>query len=72
MAQRYTESLLNNRSAPDGRSYSLYQVFILAAQTYTKLLLNDRSTHDGCSYSLDQVLTLLLMVALTVYVGSLY
>jgi len=47
MAQTYTESFLNEESAHDGRSYSLYRVLTLMAQTYTKSLLNDGSAHDG-------------------------
>jgi len=31
MAQTYLESLLNDGSAPDGRSYSLYRVLTLMA-----------------------------------------
>jgi len=52
------ESLLNDGSAPDGRSYNLYRVLTLTTQTYIKSLLNDRSAHDGYSYTLYRVLTL--------------
>jgi len=57
MAQIYTRSLLNDGSAPDGRSYGLYRVLTLTAQTYTESLLSDGSAPDGRSYSLYQVLT---------------
>ena len=52
-------SLLNNRSTPDGRSYSLYRVLILMAQTYMVSLLNDGSAHGSRSYNLYRVLTLI-------------
>jgi len=58
MAQIYTESLLNDESAPDGRSYSLYRFLTLTAQTYTESLLNDGSAPDGRCYNLHRVLTL--------------
>ena len=56
-AQTYTESLLNDESATDGRSYNLNQVFTLTAQTYTESLLKDENPHDG-SDSLYRALTL--------------
>ena len=52
------ETLLNDRSAPNDRSYTLYQVLTLMAQIKTESLLNDESTPDGRSYSLYRVLTL--------------
>jgi len=52
------ESLLNDKSASDGHSYSLYRDLTLTAQTYTESLLNDGSAPDGHSYSLYRVLTL--------------
>ena len=55
--QIYTESLLNDGSAPDDCSYSLYGVLTLTALTYTESLLNDRSASDGRLYSLYQVVT---------------
>ena len=54
----YTESLLNDESAPDGHSYSLYWVLTLTTQTYKESLLNDGSVPDGHSNSLYRVLTL--------------
>ena len=84
IAQTYTESLLNDESAPDGHSYSLYRVLTLMAQTYMKSILNEESALDDHSDSLYQVLTLtarliqrpswkmkvLLMVTLTSYIKS--
>ena len=58
MSQTYTESLLNDKSAADGPSNSLYRVLTLTVQTYMESLLNDRSTHDGHSNSPYRVLTL--------------
>ena len=63
---------------------TLYRFLILTTQVYTESLLNDRSAPDGYPYNLQWVLTLtaqvymvslcmteaLLMVALTVYIGS--
>jgi len=43
MDHTYTESLLNDGSTPDDRSYSLYRVLILMAQTYLEALLKDES-----------------------------
>jgi len=58
-AQTCTESLVNDRSVPDSRSYSLYQVLTLTVQTYTESLLNNGSAPDGHSYSLYRVFTLI-------------
>jgi len=57
-AQTYTESLLNDGSTPDGRSYSLYRVLTLTAQIYTESMLNDKRASDGRSYNLYRVLIL--------------
>ena len=43
---------LNDGSAPDDRSYSLFRVLTPTAQTYTESLLNDGSAPDGRFYSL--------------------
>ena len=51
-AQTYTKSFLNDGSASDGRSYSLYQILTLTAQTYMESLLNDENAPDGRFYSL--------------------
>ena len=58
-AQTYTESLLNDESAPDGRSYSIYRVLTLTAETYMEALQKDESTPNSHSYSLYRVLTLM-------------
>jgi len=49
----------DDRSVPDGRSYSLYRILTLMAQTYTESLLNGGSAPDGHSYSLYRILTLI-------------
>jgi len=56
MAQTYTELLLNDGSAPDSHSDSLYRVLILMARPIA--LLKDGSAPDGRSYSIYLVLTL--------------
>ena len=57
-AQTSTESLLNDESAPDGRSYILYKVLTLTAQAYAESLLNDISAPNGFPYNLYRVITL--------------
>jgi len=51
MVSTYTDSLINDESALDGHSDSLYQVLTLTAQTYTESLLNDRNAPDGPTYT---------------------
>jgi len=56
-AQTYTKLRLNNESAHDGRSCSLYRVLTLTLRP-RRSHLNDESTPDGRTYSLYRVLTL--------------
>jgi len=48
-SQTNMESLLNDSSAPDGRSDSLYRILTLTTQIYTESLLNNGSAPDGRS-----------------------
>ena len=58
MVQTYTESLPNDRNAPDSHSYSLYRILTLMTKTYKEALLKDGSAPDGHSYSLYRLLNL--------------
>ena len=53
--QTYMESLLNDESAHDGRSYNLYRVLTLTTRTCTESLLNEGSAPDDHFESLHQV-----------------